>query len=112
MGELLERIGNYWDKRADSYSEGLFTPESFDRWEAVLRAEFPSHVRKVLDVGTGPGFFAVLLARMGYDVTAVDYTPGMLKKAQDVKDPDCGCRPSRLNRLPWYARLPHCRQAR
>ena len=36
---------------------------------------------KILDVGTGPGFFPVILARAGYAVTAVDYTPGMLKKA-------------------------------
>ena len=37
---------------------------------------------KILDVGTGPGFFAILLAEAGYQVTAIDYTEEMLKEAQ------------------------------
>ena len=36
----------------------------------------------MLDVGTGPGFFAIILARMGYRVTAVDYTASMLEEAR------------------------------
>lgn len=36
----------------------------------------------MLDVGTGPGFFAIILARMGYQVTAVDYTASMLEEAR------------------------------
>ena len=37
---------------------------------------------KILDVGTGPGFFAILLAEAGYQVTAIDYTEEMLREAQ------------------------------
>ena len=33
-------------------------------------------------MGTGPGFFAILLAKEGYDVTAVDYTEAMLSQAR------------------------------
>ena len=36
----------------------------------------------MLDVGCGPGFFSVLLARLGYEVTAVDYTENMLTEAR------------------------------
>ena len=36
----------------------------------------------VLDVGTGPGFFAIILAELGYQVTAVDYTEAMLEQAR------------------------------
>ncbi|MDD5802724.1 class I SAM-dependent methyltransferase [Blautia sp. HCP3S3_H10_1] len=36
---------------------------------------------RILDIGTGPGFFPMILAEAGYHVTAVDYTPGMLEKA-------------------------------
>ena len=32
-------------------------------------------------MGTGPGFFAISLAKRGYDVTAVDYTQEMLNHA-------------------------------
>ena len=36
----------------------------------------------VLEVGTGPGFFAILLCERGYEVTAVDLTPAMLAEAK------------------------------
>ena len=36
----------------------------------------------MLEVGTGPGFFAILLCELGYDVTAIDLTPAMLKEAK------------------------------
>ena len=37
---------------------------------------------RVLEVGTGPGFFAIILCEMGYNVTAVDLTPAMLQEAR------------------------------
>ena len=36
----------------------------------------------VLDAGTGPGFFAVILAEAGYKVTAIDAAPAMLAEAK------------------------------
>ena len=36
----------------------------------------------MLDIGTGPGFFAILLAEQGFDVTAVDFSPAMLEEAK------------------------------
>ena len=49
-------------------------------WQATRRKR-PEEIR-VLDVGTGPGFFAILLAELGYQVTAVDYTASMLDEAR------------------------------
>ena len=40
-------------------------------------------IQKILDVGTGPGFFAILLAKEGYQVTAVDQNAEMLRCAQE-----------------------------
>ena len=37
---------------------------------------------QILDIGTGPGFFAILLAQEGYQVTAIDCTEEMLAEAQ------------------------------
>ena len=37
---------------------------------------------KILDVGTGTGFFAFLLADQGHDVTGIDLTPDMIREAQ------------------------------
>jgi SAM-dependent methyltransferase len=36
----------------------------------------------VLDVGTGPGFYAMILAARGYPVTAVDFSEKMLAEAR------------------------------
>ena len=37
----------------------------------------------VLDMGCGPGRYAVPFAKMGYSVTGVDRTPFLLKKARE-----------------------------
>lgn len=50
-----------------------------------IRLHFEGRSRKdihVLDVGTGPGFFAIILTELGYRVTAVDYTSAMLERAR------------------------------
>ena len=52
---------------------------------SLLEENFPGkkpEELKVLDVGTGPGFFALLLAEAGYQVTAADVTEEMLKEAK------------------------------
>lgn len=36
----------------------------------------------ILDVGTGPGFFAIIMAQAGHNVTAVDYTEAMINEAK------------------------------
>ena len=83
MSALLQNIQKYWTKRADSYAFGQFTDDSEKRWMKVVLREFPKGERiKVLDIGTGPGFFAINLAKRGFEVTAVDYTPAMLEEAK------------------------------
>ena len=87
MGAILHQIEEYWSKRADSFADGMFEPEYRNRWRRTLRRELkgmpPGKGISVLDIGTGPGFFAILLAEEGYQVTAVDYTQAMLDKARE-----------------------------
>lgn len=87
MEHLLEDIKYYWTKRADGYSkvnqEELFS-EQKEKWRNAIIENIAGEnysEMKVLDVGTGPGFFAILLAEMGFQVTAIDYTDEMLRKA-------------------------------
>ena len=50
-----------------------------------MKGQFPEKAKdeiKILDIGTGPGFFPVILAEAGYKVTAVDYTQEMLDTAK------------------------------
>ncbi len=83
----------YWTRRAPSYSEvnreELATNQR-EVWKRTLteriRACFPDRLPgdiHVLEVGTGPGFFAILLAEAGYRVTAIDLTPSMLEEARN-----------------------------
>ena len=89
---ILSENKSYWTGRAASYSEvnqlELATQQR-QKWSDCLHAEiarqFPGSASKslrVLEVGTGPGFFAILLRELGYDVTAIDLTPAMLTEAK------------------------------
>ena len=82
----------YWTKRTPGYSgvnqeelstqqRGVWSELLSERIQARYPGCRPEDIR-VLDVGTGPGFFAIILAEMGYRVTAVDYTASMLEAAR------------------------------
>ena len=83
MNKLLDEIESYWSTRTEGYSEvnekelkGL----QKKAWLKTLEGEFPEGEKeqlRILDIGTGPGFFSMILAEEGYHVTAVDYTPGL-----------------------------------
>lgn len=87
MSQTLEHIRQYWNSRAEGYTlsnrEELEDEHRIFLWEQQIRRALNGRVcRHVLDVGCGPGFFSVLLARLGYEVTAVDYTENMLTEAR------------------------------
>lgn len=89
MDQLLNEIESYWSTRTEGYSEvnekelkGI----QKNAWLKTLESNFPDKKKeelRILDIGTGPGFFPMILAEAGYHVTAVDYTPGMLEKAAE-----------------------------
>lgn len=87
-------VVDYWDGRSTSYSvsvcEELGSPQCA-AWDETLRScvadAATEHIAagnppEALDLGCGPGFFAILLARMGCDVTSMDASEGMLAQAQ------------------------------
>ena len=83
----MEQIRQYWNSRAEGYTlsnrEELEDEHRIFLWEQQIRRALNGRIcRHVLDVGCGPGFFSVLLARLGYEVTAVDYTENMLAEAR------------------------------
>lgn len=94
----IEEIADYWKYRSESYSElNMEEMHSWkrDAWRDLILQYAPSKGSsgepsdrdlKILDVGTGPGFFAILLALEGYDVSAVDVTPEMIAHAKENAD--------------------------
>ena len=89
---ILSENKSYWTGRAASYSEVNqleLATEQRQKWSDCLHTQitrqFPAPTPeslRVLEVGTGPGFFAILLREKGYDVTAIDLTPAMLEEAK------------------------------
>ncbi len=83
----LDGLKSYWTDRAHSYSaQNVAEMNDWRRaaWRELILRQAPKKERlRVLDVGTGPGFFAMTLALAGHDVTAVDVTEHMLWHAAD-----------------------------
>lgn len=84
---LQHTINEYWTERAPSYDAYQQRPErrELDRdvWRRVWSAALPPAPADVLDVGTGSGHVAFLLAGIGHRVTGIDLSDGMLEIARE-----------------------------
>ena len=90
---IITENRDYWGKRARTYSESIRDDELtndfhglwFETIHGFITRRFPGvppEQIRVLDIGTGPGFFSIILAEAGYPVTAIDLTPSMLAEAK------------------------------
>ena len=83
----IESMARYWSQDAENYGDIIRKELASFRvkaWQNYLREKLPADTRKVLDLGCGPGFFSIILAKMGYEVTAVDCSEGMLAQARQL----------------------------
>ena len=85
---LLEEIQHYWNHRYTGYSqvnqkelEGI----QRERWKEQFKRLLPANPNlKVLDIGTGPGFFSIILEELGYTpITGIDVSDNMLEVAKE-----------------------------
>jgi len=83
---VLEEVAVAWDGEADRFDDepdhGLSDPIVRQAWVGLLVELLPRPPGRVLDVGSGTGTLAVLLAELGYQVTGVDVSPRMLERAE------------------------------
>ena len=86
MSTIKEKIRSYWDYRAETFdlspSHGIRSEEEKKAWMNILERNLNLDKNsKILDVGTGTGFLALLLVEMGYSVVGIDISENMLSKA-------------------------------
>ena len=82
-----EKIKDYWEGEAGVYSQGIQEELSgFQReaWKRLVLENAPQKsVMKILDVGTGPGFFPIVLGKEGHWVTGIDLAENMIAQAKE-----------------------------
>ena len=76
-----------WDLYADNYSDWIETQlKSFrrDAWlDEIKRVLGDKENLRILDVGTGPGFFPIILSSLQFHVTGIDYSNKMIDVARN-----------------------------
>jgi SAM-dependent methyltransferase len=86
MADVHDQIRDFWDKDAATYdrspSHAASDPVEAAAWRAAIRRALPDPPARVLDVGAGTGAMALLAAELGYRVTALDLSEGMLAQAR------------------------------
>ncbi|NYG58244.1 ubiquinone/menaquinone biosynthesis C-methylase UbiE [Nocardioides daedukensis] len=83
---IQTQLNEYWTLRApdyDAYQQSPGRLEANNRaWGEVFASALPAAPADVLDLGTGSGYVACLLAGQGHRVTATDLSAGMLEQAE------------------------------
>lgn len=94
----MGKIRDYWTRRAPDFGRLRRLELGGDKaalWEAEILPRLPApeggKPLRVLDAGTGAGFFAVLLARRGHEVVGIDLAAAMLEEAETLAR-ETGCR--------------------
>jgi SAM-dependent methyltransferase len=79
------RVIAFWNEAADDYIRGMpgTNPEE-ERlaWREELERVLPPSPADVVDLGTGPGFMALLAAELGHRVRGIDSSDIMLARAR------------------------------
>lgn len=83
---MENNMNDYWTQAAENYGRIIddelnsFRPSA---WKSlILGGEGLSESLEILDVGTGPGFFSIILSQEGHQVTGIDCSDGMIEIAR------------------------------
>ena len=86
VSEVKEKIRQRWNNSSENFDKcpghGVANNREKNAWKTILIEAIGEKPLKILDIGTGTGFIALLLAEMGHEVTGIDIAEDMLKQAQ------------------------------
>lgn len=86
MEDIKAELMDYWAGRVEKFEQ-----LRLDEWNSDMRRRWLSELRRclpkgeklsILDIGTGTGFFAFILAAEGHSVTGIDLTTEMIDGAR------------------------------
>src|SRR5262245_7617740 len=82
--ELDPQIRNYYEQtpEAERFRTGPFQLE-FERTKELVRERLPKPPASILDVGGGPGTYALWLAELGYEVHLIDPVEHLVAQARE-----------------------------
>lgn len=88
MEAIKERVSSYWTVRSADFArlrEEELESEPAALWLSEIEPQLPlGRKLRILDVGTGSGYFSVLLSAKGHQVTGIDLTPAMIEEAKKL----------------------------
>ncbi len=86
METIKQEMIHYWSQRVESFSAQRcreFQSTKRELWLAEFSAYIPMQKGlRILDIGTGTGFFATILAMAGHEVVGIDLTAQMIGEAK------------------------------
>ncbi len=86
---LQQAIKQNWSKESSAYSQSVredLDTEKRTAWTNLILQYAPSKERlDFLDIGTGPGFFPIILTKAGHHVTGIDCVEDMLLEAKKMQ---------------------------
>ena len=82
----MDHIQEYWTESSDNFSEYIdreYLGDSSESWKNFILNEIGEGELNILDIGTGPGFFPLILSSDKRKVTGIDLTQAMVDRARE-----------------------------
>src|SRR5207302_3423767 len=86
VADLQDKINEFWTWRGKSGAPGdlaIRNDEALKVWMGVLEPLLPPPPADVVDLGTGQGFVALVMAALGHRVRGYDLAQGQLDRARE-----------------------------